>query len=468
MEETRRWRFGLVTYFEERNSARRLNTDHLKIVMAQREFATDVVRRLREAGFVAYFAGGCVRDLLLGRTAKDYDVATNARPDQVRELFGRRKTLAVGESFGVIIVLGPKAAGQVEVATFRTDGEYHDGRRPTHVAFCTPEQDAQRRDFTINGMFYDPVESRVLDYVGGEHDLAARVIRAIGDPHARMTEDKLRMLRAVRFTATLDFQLDPATADAIRAMADELHVVSAERIAQELHKMLLDPHRRRAIELCQEVGLLRVVLPELFGQEMSNVEGGMSKGTASQAVSSFDIPPSSFDISLRMLSLLETPSFPLAFAALLQEVSPETVQNIGKRLRLSNEEIDRTAWLVSLQDALRSASTMTLAQLKRLLAHPHRDELLALLRVKLLAEEADLHPVLFCEEFLAATPPDVLNPPPLISGNDLIRQGLKPGPTFKLLLEEVRDAQLNGEITTAAEALALARRLQESSGADTP
>ncbi len=414
--------------------------------MPQREFATDVVRRLREAGFVAYFAGGCVRDLLLGRTAKDYDVATSARPEQVRELFGRRKTLAVGESFGVIIVLGPKAAGQVEVATFRSDGEYHDGRRPTHVAFCSPEEDAQRRDFTINGMFYDPVDSRVLDYVGGEADLARRFIRAIGDPHARMTEDKLRMLRAVRFTATLDFQLDRVTADAIRAMADQLHVVSAERIAQELHKMLLDPHRRRAMELCDDVGLLRVVLPEL-----SVVRGQWSVVKTG-----------------KMLALLECPSFPLAFATLLHSLSAPTVHDIGRRLRLSNEEIERSTWLVAQQDELRAASTMTLAQLKRRLAHPHRDELLALLRVRLLAEEADLHPVLFCEEFIAATPPEVLDPPPLISGNDLIRQGLKPGPRFKLLLEEIRDAQLNGEITTTAEALALARRLQESPGADTP
>ncbi len=430
----------------ERNFARGLNTPRLKIIMSQREFATDVVRRLREAGFVAYFAGGCVRDLLLGRAAKDYDVATSARPEQVRELFGRRKTLAVGESFGVIIVIGPKPAGQVEVATFRTDGEYQDGRRPTDVAFCSPEEDAQRRDFTINGMFYDPVDSRVLDYVGGEADLAKGVIRAIGDPRARMTEDKLRMLRAVRFTATLEFQLDPATADAIRSMSDQLHVVSAERIAQELHKMLLDPHRRRAMELCEAVGLLRVVLPEV------------SVGSSPWAVGKTG----------KMLALLDGPSFPLAFAALLHELSVEVVRDIGRRLRLSNDELDRTAWLIAQQDVLRSAPAMTLASLKRLLAHPHRDELLTLLRVKLLAEEADLHPVLFCEEFLANTPPEVLDPPPLISGNDLIRQGLKPGPRFKLLLEEIRDSQLNGEITTAEEALTLARRLQESPGADTP
>ena len=211
---------------------------------SSREFATDVVRQLRAAGYVALWAGGCVRDLLLGRGAEDYDVATSATPEQVRTLFGKRRTLAVGESFGVIIVLPPsKTAEPVEVATFRTEGVYLDGRRPTEVAFSTPEEDAQRRDFTINGMFYDPIEQRVLDYVGGEADLHRKVLRAIGDPHARMTEDKLRMLRAVRFAATLEFELDPTTRAAVQLMAPEMRVVSAERIAQELHKVLA--HRTR-------------------------------------------------------------------------------------------------------------------------------------------------------------------------------------------------------------------------------
>ena len=229
----------------------------------QREFAVDVVRRLQEAGFRALWNGGCVRDFLMGRVPKDYDVATDARPDAVRSLFGHRRTLAVGASFGVIIVLGPKQAGNVEVATFRTEGPYLDGRRPEHVDFASPEEDAQRRDFTINGMFYDPISEQVHDYVGGEKDLAAGVVRAIGRPADRMAEDKLRMLRAVRFAATLDFQLDAATADAVRAMAPEIHVVSAERIAQELKKMLVDPHRRRAIELAHETNLLLEILPEL-------------------------------------------------------------------------------------------------------------------------------------------------------------------------------------------------------------
>ncbi|MDZ4685900.1 MAG: CCA tRNA nucleotidyltransferase [Planctomycetaceae bacterium] len=401
---------------------------------APREFATDIVRRLREAGFVAYFAGGCVRDLLLGRAAKDYDVATSARPEQVRELFGQRKTLAVGESFGVIVVLGPRAAGQVEVATFRTDLEYTDGRRPDRVEFCSPEEDAQRRDFTINGMFYDPVDSRVLDFVGGEHDLAAGVIRAIGDPHARMTEDKLRMLRAVRFTATLEFQLDAATADAIRKMADQLHVVSAERIAQELRKMLVDPHRRRAIELCDDVRLLTVIFPELRDR-------------------------TAWERTLAMLSLLPAPAFELAFAVLLHMLPAATVHAICRRLKLSNDESNRITWLVGQQNALREAATMSLARVKRLLSHPDRDDLLQLARAALLAAEADLHPMLFCEEFLARTPAAELNPPPLITGDDLIHLGLRPGPRFKELLDTIRDAQLNREIATNDEALALARRL---------
>ena len=230
-----------------------------------REFAVEIVRKLRAAGHTALLAGGCVRDLLLGREPKDFDVATTARPEQVRDLFGHRRTLAVGASFGVIVVVPPRGseAGQVEVATFRTEGPYQDGRRPESVAFCTPEEDAQRRDFTINGMFYDPVEARVLDFVGGEADLAARVLRAIGDPHARMREDKLRMLRAVRFAATLDFMLDEVTAAAVREMAHEIVVVSHERIAQELRRMLVDTHRRRAVELCDSVGLLSVILPEV-------------------------------------------------------------------------------------------------------------------------------------------------------------------------------------------------------------
>ena len=399
-----------------------------------REFAVEIVRKLRAAGHTALLAGGCVRDLLLGREPKDYDVATTARPEQVRDLFGHRRTLAVGASFGVIVVVPPRdsGAGQVEVATFRTEGPYQDGRRPESVAFCTPEEDAQRRDFTINGMFYDPIEARVLDFVGGEVDLAARVLRAIGDPHARMREDKLRLLRAVRFTATLDFTLDETTAAAVREMASEIVVVSHERIAQELRRMLIDSHRRRAVELCADVGLLSVILPE--SSELANDEP-----------------------TLAMLSLLDVPSFELAFSALLHSLTTKpTVHDVCRRLKLSNDETDRIVWLVAHQDDLADAPSQTLARLKRTLAHPYHDDLIALLRVKRLAHAADMQPVLFCDEYLTRTPLSVIDPPPLITGDDLKSLGLKPGPEFKTLLDAIRDAQLNGEITTHEQALALA------------
>jgi len=415
----------------------------------QREFAVEIVRKLRAAGHTALFAGGCVRDLLLGRIPKDYDVATTALPEQVRHLFGHKKTLPVGASFGVIVVIGPRDIGHVEVATFRKEGPYHDGRRPSNVAFCTPEEDAQRRDFTINGMFYDPIEAQVLDFVGGEADLAARVVRAIGDPHERVREDKLRMLRAVRFTATLDFALSDVTANAIREMADQLTIVSAERIAQELKKMLVDSHRRRAIELSQDVGLLRIFLPELLAdpdnQELVREE--------------------SLESTLRMLAALQQPSFELAFAALLHSLPARPVTyDICRRLKLSNEEADRITWLVAHQDDLVDARVQPLSRLKRTLAHPFRDDLLSLLRVKLLATEAEVPPVLFCVEYLANTPQSVIDPVPLISGDDLKRHGLNPGPAFKQILETVRDAQLNLEISTFEEAIALATKMVAVNG----
>jgi poly(A) polymerase len=414
----------------------------------QRVFATEVVRRLRDAGYIALFAGGCVRDLLLNRPAKDYDVATTATPDQVRKLFGQRRTLAVGASFGVIIVLGPQPGVQVEVATFRREGDYSDGRRPDHVEFCSPEEDARRRDFTINGMFYDPLDSRVLDYVGGESDLAAGVLRAIGDPHDRMREDKLRMLRAVRFAATLDFQLDPTTAAAVREMADQLTVVSAERIAQELRRMLVDPHRRRAMELCAAVGLLPVIFPELAPKAADGIGGTVQKTAVANR-------------GFEMLPLLREPGFELALAAVLYELPAEpAVRNICLRLKLSNDEKDRIVWLVAHQDDLQAAPQFDLAKLKRALSHPYHLDQLQLLRSRLLVDGADLHPVLFCEEFLAKTPAGEINPPPLITGDDLIRLGMPPGPEFKNLLDQIRDAQLNGEIETKDAALEWLRTRQ--------
>lgn len=413
----------------------------------QREFAVDVVRRLKDSGFTALWAGGCVRDLLLGKTPKDYDVATDATPDQVRKVFKTRKTLDVGASFGVMIVVGSKRAGTVEVATFRSDGSYTDGRRPDSITFSSPEEDAQRRDFTINGMFFDPLEHKVLDFVGGERDLSQGYVRAIGDPHARMREDKLRMLRAVRFTAHLEFGLARTTKAAVIEMAPQIHVVSAERIAAELRRMLTDRHRHVAVALANEVGLLREILPEVV-MHGSDVDFQDTEDQKPQQVlaTSENLSP-----QLTALRLLQEPSFELAFAMLLREVS--NVEAICRRLKLSNDELDRTAWLVRNQDALRGAESLSLAQLKRLLAHPFSDDLLALTRATLLAEQSELKPVLFCERFLETTPAKVLNPPPLVTGDDLVAMGLKPGPQFKQLLDEARDAQLNLELADREAAL---------------
>lgn len=416
--------------------------------ISQRDFAEQVVRQLTDAGYTALWAGGCVRDLLIGRQPKDYDVATSARPEQVRDVFGKRKTLSVGESFGVIVVLGPKSAGQVEVATFRTDGNYLDGRRPETVVFSSPEEDAQRRDFTINGMFYDPLKKQVMDYVGGEHDLAKGVLRAIGDPHARMEEDKLRMLRAVRFTSTFEFALDEATADAVRSMSDQISVVSAERIAQELRRMLVDQHRYRAIELCHDLGLLLRILPELQ-PVVSDVER--------------------WQRLVSELRLLVEPDFTLAFALLLDaivEADDESAASgaglagkTGRRLKLSNHEIDDASWLLKHRRSLDDASSLPLSQLKRILAQKLAPDLLALIRARSLANDQQPDDALFCEEYLRTTPREILDPTPLISGDDLIKAGFRPGPQFKEILDRVRDAQLELSMSTPAEAMELAARL---------
>ena len=424
---------------------------------SERDFALQVVRQLQEGGHTALWAGGCVRDLLRGKAPHDFDVATDATPDRVRAIFGDRRTLAVGESFGVVIVLGPRIAGEtvkVEVATFRAEGAYPDGRRPdpSQIRFTTPEEDALRRDFTINGMFYDPVREQVLDYVGGESDLKAGVIRAIGEPHDRMREDKLRMLRAVRFTATLDFELDEATAQAIRDMARQLSAVSAERIAQELRRMLASRHRRRAVRLLQQTELLLVIFPEL-AEQIAPTE------------------PIEWLQTLDTLEHLGEASFEQALAALLQTVpcparagrrdneTTGTVRAVCRRLKLSNEELEQILWLVSRRQTFDDPAALSLAQLKRLLSHPYSGALRNLLRARLLAGGAALAPVEFLEQFLAETPPDQLDPPPLITGDDLIGLGLLPGRQFEVILNAVRDAQLNGDVASRDAAVSMVRRL---------
>ncbi len=403
----------------------------------QRDFATQVVEKLRAAGFVAYFAGGCVRDQLLDRVPKDYDVATNATPPEIRQVFGHRHTLAIGAAFGVITVKGPRAAGMVEVATFREDAEYSDGRHPDHVTFSTAEADASRRDFTINGLFYDPVEQKVIDFVGGQEDLRRGVLRAIGTAHDRFDEDKLRMLRAVRMAATFDFALDEATRAAIVEMADLIDVVSPERIAMEMRRMLAEPYRVRAARLLVEAGLARKVLPEVLAADGSTDER--------------------FEQGLRVIDRLAGPEFPLALVGLLHPlVDVAAVRRLALRWRLSNKEAERAAWLVENHAALSDAPRMPFSRLQPLLIKPGIDDLLAL-HEAIATQNAPA--VAYCRQLLER-PREQLDPPPLLTGNDLLTHDIAQGPRYRDLLEAVRNAQLDGKIHDRDEALALVDQIE--------
>ncbi len=439
--------------------------------MTEREFAVSVVRKLRDAGYEALFAGGCVRDERLGRVPKDYDIATSATPDQVRGLF--RRTIAVGAAFGVIEVLGPREEGRpplkVQVATFRSDVSYEDGRHPTAVVFTTAREDALRRDFTINGMFFDPLENRLIDHVGGQADLEAKVLRAIGDPAARFAEDKLRMLRAVRLAPRFGLTIEPQTMAAIQAMAPQITAVSAERIAEELRQLLVHPRRAEGVALLDETRLVGAVLPELLPMQ------GLPQGPPSAPTGDL------WGHVLRVLEMLGAEvSFPLAFAALLHDVGkPRSVgrtpdrytfhghEHIGRRmageiarrLKLSNDERERIEWLVEKHQFLSDAPQMRVSKLKMTLAHPGIDELLALHRADALASSRSTEHVEFCERKLREW--DV-NPPPLVTGDDLKALGLKPGPEYKRLLDAVREAQLDGTIKTREQALELVQRLREA------
>jgi tRNA nucleotidyltransferase/poly(A) polymerase len=408
----------------------------------QRQFAVEVAAQLRARGYQALWAGGCVRDSLLNRRPKDYDVATNATPEQIQEVFRQRKTLAIGAAFGVIAVVGPRGAGNIEVTTFRRDAGYADGRHPDSVTFSTAEEDAQRRDFTINGLFYDPLEERVIDYVGGVADIERRIVRAIGDARQRFHEDKLRMLRAVRMSAALEFELDAPTLEAVRDSADKITVVSAERISQEMRVILTLPARRHALGVLLESRLLHVLLPEVAA-----------------LVESTDAAPegNAWDVTVNVLATLDAPSFPLALAALLHRFDNAFVKEVGRRWRLANKERDRAAWLVAHAADLDEAPRRPWPFVQRLLIHEGADELVALHAARAQLAGHSLESVEFCRAKLAL-PPAELNPRPLVTGDDLLRHGVTQGNHFAALLEAVRDAQLLGEITTRDEALHWADR----------
>jgi poly(A) polymerase len=428
---------------------------------ALRTFAATIVEKLRHRGFQAYLVGGCVRDLLLGREPKDYDVATSATPEQVMSIFP--ETYAVGAQFGVVLVPAPE--GDVEVATFRSDIGYSDGRHPDEVRFSTdPRKDVARRDFTINGMLLDPVSNEVLDFVGGRKDLEAKIIRTIGDPKQRFGEDKLRMLRAVRFAARFGYTIEPATFAAIEELAGEIHVVSRERVRDELTRMLTEGHARRAFLLLDESALLPEVLPEISAM----------KGVAQ--------PPQFHpegDVFVHTLLLLENLpahcSPALAWGALLHDVgkpatfrvAPERIrfdghvevgvkmaQEICRRLRFSTDDTEQVLSLIDNHMRFGHATRMKESTLKRFLRMPHFDEHLALHRADCLASHGDLSIYEFAQKKLAAIPPDKMRPAPLVSGDDLIAAGYVPGPRFKEILSAVEDAQLEGRLSSKDAALA--------------
>ncbi len=432
--------------------------------MMPRQAAIAIVRRLQEAGHQALFAGGCVRDRLLGIEPSDYDIATSARPEQVEELFER--TVAVGKAFGIILV--HEDSHQFEVATFRQDGPYLDGRHPQSVTFTDARRDAQRRDFTINAMFEDPIGEEVFDYVGGRRDLEARLIRAVGDPRLRFHEDRLRMIRAPRFAARFGFDIEPNTAAAIREQAASIREVAVERLAAELLKILTEGGARRGFELLDETGLLEHILPEVTAM----------KGCAQPP--NFHPEGDVFVHTMLCLEQLESGCSPtLALGVLLHDVAKpvcaaekdgritfhrhtgigaDMATEICRRLKLSNAVTERVAWLVAQHLRHCSAERMKPSTLKRFLRQDGIEELLELIRIDAIGSNGDLEHYRFCLDKLAQMPPDEIRPPRLLTGHDLKQLGLTPGPLFRRILREVEDAQLEGAVETREQALQLVRR----------
>jgi poly(A) polymerase len=397
---------------------------------ASRQTALWVVRRLRKAGYRALWAGGCVRDMLLHRRCTDYDVATDATPRQVKKLFGH--VLLVGAKFGVAMVI--HHGRKVEVATFRSDLSYSDGRRPDGVRFSSPQEDAQRRDFTINGMFYDPLAREVIDYVGGRADLAAGVLRTIGPPDQRFAEDYLRMLRAPRFAVRLGFRIDPATAAAVRTHAHKIVAISGERIFDELSKMLSQPSAGEAMERMAELGLAPSVLPELF--------------TA----------PSLWPAACRRVAAVAgRKDLTLTLAALTADLSGDTIAEMVRRWGASNDLRDSMTWLAEHAGQWADAPAMPLAEFRRLAGHGEFPRLRVLWRVGEQLAGQTQRCARRTAARVAAIPGGVPLPEPFVKGADLLALGLPQGPRLGTLLREAYDEQLEERLTTREAAMAWAK-----------
>jgi poly(A) polymerase len=435
-----------------------------------REFAISVVRTLRDHGHQAYFVGGCVRDLLLGREPADYDIATDAGPEEVMRIFP--ETYAVGAQFGVVLLPVPEEqrtatqSDTIEVATFRSDIGYSDGRHPDEVRFTRdPSEDVQRRDFTINGLLLDPISNQVLDFVGGQKDLEARSIRAIRDPALRFSEDKLRMLRAVRFAARFEYTIEPATFAAIRQLAPQIHQVSRERVRDELTKMLTEGHARRAFELLDQTGLLHEVLPEI--EAMKGVEQPPE----------FHPEGDVFVHTLLMLEKLPQPCpLTLAWGVLLHDVgkpptfrrAPDRIrfddhvdvgvkmaEAICRRLRFSNDDTEQILALIDNHMRFGHVERMKASTFKKFIRLPRFDEHLELHRLDCESSHRNLRVYNLVREKMAELSPEAVRPAPLVTGDDLIAAGYSPGPRFKEILSAIEDAQLEGRLHSRDEALQL-------------
>ena len=444
-----------------------------------RNFAISIIETLRQHSFQAYLVGGCVRDLLLDREPTDFDVATSATPAQVMKIFP--DTYAVGAQFGVVLVPLPggentredeneeSKTNAVEVATFRSDLGYSDGRHPDQVRFCQdPREDAARRDFTINGMMLDPVSSEVLDFVGGQNDLKAGIVRAIGEPERRFAEDKLRMLRAVRFAARFEYEIEAETLIAIKRFADEIKLVSRERVRDELTKMLTEGHARQAILLLDKTGLLKEVLPEISAM----------KGVRQPA--EFHPEGDVFIHTLLALDNLPHPCPPtLAWGALLHDVgkpatfrvAPDRIrfdghvevgvkiaEEICERLRFSKHDAAQMLALVDNHMRFGDVTRMKESTLKKFMRLPGFDEHLALHRADSLASHRNLSTYEFLQKKITEIPPPNIRPAPLITGNDLIALGYIPGPRFREILDAVEDAQLEGQFDSREAAIEFVER----------
>jgi poly(A) polymerase len=464
-----------------------------------KSFAISIVSTLRDRGHQAFLVGGCVRDLLLGRDAADFDVATDATPDEVMRIFP--ETYAVGAQFGVVLVPVPEAKNEsvipsaeetsqsevssqsrnplvagsatapsphVEVATFRSDIGYSDGRHPNQVRFSRdPREDVQRRDFTINGLLLDPLTGEVLDYIGGQKDLEAKIIRAIGDPSLRFAEDKLRMLRAVRFAARFEYAIEPATLAAIQKLAAQIDQVSRERVRDELTKMLIEGHARRAFELLDETGLLHEVLPEI--EAMKGVEQPPE----------FHPEGDVFVHTLLLLENLPQPCSPtLAWGGLLHDVgkpptfcrAPDRIrfdshvdvgvkmaEAICRRLRFSNDDTEQILALVDNHMRFGNVEKMKASTFKRFVRLPRFDEHLELHRLDCKASHRKLRMYDYTRRKMAELTPAAINPAPLVTGDDLVADGYSPGPLFKEILTAVEDAQLDSTLQSKEQAMRFVR-----------